>query len=169
MKKVLLAALLAIAIGWYFVGGRSLTPNEVADFYRKFEAAELERKPESICALLSNDFKSVGTTTVGGRSEPQVQTQDKAEACASYQKLYETWEILGQKMGGVLQLDSHYEIHSVSISRDGKTATVDISASLDVAGSIMNIRSRSTDTLIRKNGAVLMARTEGTGSITSGR
>jgi hypothetical protein len=71
-------------------------------------------------------------------------------------------------MGGMLQLDSSYKINSVAIQPDSKSATVDFSSSLDVAGTIMNIRSRSTDTLIRRNGKVLMLRTEGKGRIFSG-
>ena len=42
---------------------------------------------------------------------------------------------------------------------------VDVSSSLDVAGSIMNIRARSTDTLVRRNGKVLLLRSQGTGSV----
>jgi hypothetical protein len=71
-------------------------------------------------------------------------------------------------MGGMLQLDSSYKINSIEIQPDGKSALVDYTSSLDVAGTIMNIRSRSTDTLIRRNGKVLMLRSDGTGSVSSG-
>ncbi|MCL7421984.1 MAG: hypothetical protein M8364_13880 [Methylobacter sp.] len=82
--------------------------------------------------------------------------------------MYKSFDDLGDKMGGILQLDYGYSIHKIDISPDSKSAVVDVSFSLDVAGSIMNIRSRSTDTLIRRNGKMLMLRSEGKGTIESG-
>ncbi len=166
MKKLLLVALLGAAVWWYFVGGRKLDEAQVNEFYRRVEVASLDRKPDDLCALLADDFSSTGTVAVGGQQ--RTQTQGKAATCESYRGLYAAWEKLGEKMGGPLQLDSDYDIHSIKLSADHKTATVDISTSMDVAGSIMNIRSRSTDTLVRRNGKVLLLRSEGRGSIEAG-
>ena len=166
MKKVILVVLIAVAGWWYFIGSRKLSEQHVRDFYRDVEIATLERKPEALCALLAEDFQSAGTVSIGDRRHTEA--QNKAQTCEGYKQLYDTWEKLGEKMGGILQLDSGYEIHSVAIASDQKTATVDISTSLDVAGSIMNIRSRSTDTLVRRNGKMLMLRSEGEGSVGGG-
>jgi hypothetical protein len=165
-KLLLLIVFIAAVAWWYFVGGRSLSEANVRDFYRAFEAATLERKPEDICSLFADDFRSTGTVAVGTQS--RTDSQDKAETCESYRKLYQSWDQLGEKMGGTLQLDSNYEIHSIDIAADHKSATVDVSNSLDVAGSIMNIKGRSTDTLIRRNGKVLMLHSVGSGSIGGG-
>jgi hypothetical protein len=166
MKKLLLIALAAGAAWWYFVGGRKLNEQQVRTFYRDLQVATLKREPDSICALLAPEFQSVGTATAGGRT--RTDSQDKSQACEGYRDLYATWEQLGKRMGGMLQLDSNYTIHRIDISSDQKTATVDFSTSLDIAGNMMHIRSRSTDTLIRRNGKVLMLRSEGTGSVGAG-
>lgn len=166
MKKLILVVLVAGAVWWYFIGGRKLSEDHVNSFYRDLEVATLQRKPENICALLASEFQSTGTVSIGGASRSDA--QDKTQTCEAYRGMYETWEKLGEKMGGTLQLDSNYTIHSIAISPDSKTATVDISSSLDVAGSIMNIRSRSTDTLVRRNGKVLLLHSEGVGSIGAG-
>lgn len=166
MKKFLLVVLVAGAAWWHFVGSRTLSEDQVTAFYRDVEIATLKRKPEDICALLAPDFQSTGTVTMAGQR--QTSTLDKAQACDSYRELYAAWEKLGEKMGGTLQLDSNYTIHSMTLAPGNKTATVDISGSLDVAGSIMNMRSRSTDTLVRRNGKVLLLHSEGGGSIGSG-
>jgi hypothetical protein len=163
MKKLIVVVLIAVGAWWYFVGGRKLSEEQVQGFYRNLERATLERKPEALCSLLAKDFESTGTVAIAGQS--RTQSQDRAQTCEGYRLLYESWEKLGEKMGGILQLDSDYTIHSVEISADNKTATVDVSSSLDVAGSIMKIRSRSTDTLIRRNGKVLLLRSESKGSI----
>lgn len=166
MKRLILLALVAASAWWYFVGGRNLSEEHVRGFYRGLEVATLERKPENLCSSLAADFESTSTVATGGQSLSA--TRDRAQTCEAYRSFYESLEKLGEKMGGTLQLDSTHTIHSVAISHDNKTGTVDISSSLDVAGSIMNIRSRTTDTLIRKNGKVLMLRSEGKGSIGSG-
>ena len=166
VKKLVLVILIAGAAWWYFVGGRKLTEERVTAFYSDLEIATRGRKPEDICALLASEFQSTGTFAVGAKTRTDV--QDKSQTCEAYRDLHATWEQLGEKMGGTLQLDSDYTIHSIAISPDGKTATVDISTSLDVAGSVMNIRSRSTDTLVRRNGKVLLLHSAGVGSIGAG-
>lgn len=166
MKKLLLVALIGIGAWWYFIGGAKLTEAQVNEFYRDVEIATLERKPENLCALLADNFQSTGSVAVGG--EEHSLTQDKTQTCNNYRQMYAGFDKLGEKMGGMLQLDSSYQIHSITISPDGKNATVDISTALDVAGSIMNLRARSTDTLVRKNGKVRFLRSEGNGAVDGG-
>lgn len=166
MRKFVLLGILAGAGWWYFIGGRTITEAHVVRFYQDLEAATLSRNPEALCALLDDKFQTVGTVEIGGRRNTS--TQDKEQTCEAYADMYRNFALLGDKMGGILQLDSSYTINSVAIEPDSKKATVDYSSSLDVAGTIMNIKSRSTDTLIRRNGKVLMLRSEGKGSIRSG-
>lgn len=166
MKKFILIAILAGAGWWYFIGGRTISEQHVARFYQELEAATLSRNPEALCALLADDFVTSGTVAIGGQNRSS--TQNKAQTCDAYVATYASFEKLGDKMGGMLQLDSNYEIKRIDVQPDGKSAIVDFSSSLDVAGTITNIRSRSTDTLIRRNGKTLMLRSEGTGSIRSG-
>lgn len=165
-KPILLIVLLAGGGWWYFIGGRTISEDHVNRFYQDLEVATLSRNPEALCALLAEDFETSGTVEIGGRTAHS--TQNKEQACQAYIAMYENFEKLGDKMGGILQLDSNYEIHSIEIQPDRKSAIVDFSSSLDVAGTIMNIRSRSTNTLIRRNGKMLMLRSEGKGSIRSG-
>lgn len=167
MKKLILIAPLVAAAGWwYFVEGRTLTEDNVLAFYKQQEAATLSRHPEELCALLDDDFQAVGVSVF--QDQERNDRVDKEQTCQSARNLYKSFDDLGDKMGGILQLDYGYSIHKIDISPDKKSATVDASYSLDVAGSIMNIRSRGIDTLIRRNGKMLMLRSEGKGSIESG-
>lgn len=166
MRKVILLVLIVAGGWWYFIGGRKLSDEHVNSFYRDLEIATLQRQPDAICALLAPDFHSTGSVSTAGNT--QTVNQNKQQACDAYHDLYATWEKLGEKMGGMLQLDSQYTIHSISLSPDGKTATVDVSSSLDVAGTLMHIRSRSTDTLVRRNGKVFLLHSSGLGSVGAG-
>jgi len=166
MKKILLVVLVGAAAWWYFAGGRTLSEENIAQFYRDHEAATIGRNPDALCAELAEDFVSIGSLTAGGQSHPQ--NRRKPEICSGYRSQYEAWDKLGEKMGGALQLDSTYKVNSIQIASDRMSAVVDVSSTLDVAGTITNIRSQSKDTLIRKNGKVLLQRSEGTASITAG-
>lgn len=166
MKKLVIVAIIAVSGWWYFVGGRKLSEDDVHNFYRDYEVATLQRRPDVLCGFLAEDYQSAGTITASNQS--RTDSHNKQETCESLSKLYDTWEKLGEKMGGILQLDSSYTVHSISLSSNKQSAVVDVSTSLDVGGSIMNIRSHSTDTLIRRNGKVLLLRTEGKGTIDSG-
>src|SRR4051812_28224906 len=109
MKKLILVVVVVFGAWWYFVEGRRLSEEHVRAFYRDVEVATLERKPQDLCALLANDFESTGPVAMGGQS--RTETQNKARTCEAYRSLYQSWETLGEKMGGTLQLDSTYTIH----------------------------------------------------------
>lgn len=82
------------------------------------------------------DDRFAGTAIVSMQGHIASTTQDKAETCESRHE--------------------QYAIHSITISPDRRSATVEISTSLDVGGTIMQIRSHSKDTLVRQNGLVRM-------------
>jgi hypothetical protein len=167
MKKIVLGVALIAAGWWYFIGGRTLTEEHVRAFYAEQERATLDRDPQALCDMLAGDFESVGTVTIAGHVSPKTTTNRK-QTCDAYTALYAQFEKIGDKMGGILQLDSQYDIHEIALAANKKSATVDVSSGLDVGGTIMNIRGRNTDTLIRRNGKTLLLRSEGTGSIRSG-
>jgi hypothetical protein len=167
MKKLFLITPLVAAAGWwYFVEARTITEDNVLAFYKQLEVETLSRRPEELCALMDDKFQAVGVAVL--QDQESSGRFNKEQACQSYRDLYKTFDELGNKMGGILQLDYGYSIHKIDISLDSKSAVVDVSYSMDVAGSIMNIHSRSTDTLIRRNGKMLMLRSEEKTTVESG-
>lgn len=165
---ILFLILVATAGWWYVVGGRKLDEDLVRDYYAQAQHATLHHDHETLCGMLSDQFTSTSQVVLGPQRVPSRDTADKAKTCDSWRDLFASWQRLGEKMGGELQLDAGHEIHSIVLAADRKSAVVDISTQLDVAGTITNIRTRSTDQLIRRNGRVLMLRSEGTGSVTAG-
>lgn len=165
MKKIVLVVLIAAGAWWYFVGSRTLSEESVRSFYQQQEVATLNRDPEKLCALLDEAFQAKGVGASGSTRNGEV---NKTQTCDGYRAMYQGFEELGDKMGGILQLDYNYTIHQIELASDKKSATVDVSYSLDVAGSIMNIRVRSTDTIVKKLGKPLMIRSEGKSGLASG-
>ncbi|MES2886601.1 MAG: hypothetical protein V4739_01185 [Pseudomonadota bacterium] len=159
MKKVLIVLALGSAAGWwYFIGGRQVTQEDVQAFYRAQEHALLKREPAALCALLDAQYQANTVVTTQGREATSV--LDKAEACEASQAMFDLFQTVGEKMGGIVQLDSGLTVDSVTLTPNRQSAEARITQSLDVAGAFMRIRLTSTDTLVRRNGKVLLLRSE---------
>ncbi len=165
MKKLLLIALAIAGAWWFFVGGRKLDENKVRDFYQAVEVATYKREPETLCAMLAKDFHGQYTYSTNIPGQPREDEENREQACDGYRRLYATFIQIGDKMGGILTLGYNYTLYSIKIAPDGKSATVDVGYSLEAGGALMHMQSRTTETLIRRNGKVLVQRSEGTTSI----
>lgn len=78
-----------------------------------------------------------------------------------YQRIAE----IGDRLGGIAQLDYNHQIDEVEISPDGTSATAKVRFTLNVAGKAMRYRGTSRDTLVRRRGRVLLQRSEETATV----
>jgi hypothetical protein len=163
MRAILLIIFFGIAGWWFAIGGRQINEQQVREFYSQHEAATLSRNPEALCELLDDRFQSAGRVSMMGEESRSV--MNKQQSCDGFKDMYASWELLGEKMGGMLTLGSDYTLHRITLSADGHSATVEVTTHLDVGGSIMNLHSHTTDTLVRRNGRVRMLRSDGEGAV----
>ncbi len=163
MKKIILLSILGGLSWWYFIGDRKLTEEHVARYYEVQTAATLGRDPDKLCAQLANEYKSKISWIVDGKKIEQ--SRNKEQTCENSETVYRDFEALGEKMGGILHLDYSHEIQDIRFSPDRKTATVDISFTLKVGGSLITYTGHGTDTLIRKRGRTLLLHSEGAGKV----
>ena len=166
MKKLFLLVLVVGGGWWYFHGARVLSEESVNGFYQQQAIATLSRNPEALCNQLAPDYQS--SSVLIGTGGGAKQEANKKQSCEALAEMYANFEKLGEKMGGMLQLDYDYKIQKITISSDKKTAVVEASFTLDVAGTIMNFNGSSVDTLIRRNGKVMVLRSEGKTRVSSG-
>lgn len=163
VRPLLLIAVLAV-VGWYyFIGGRRISEDQISAFYQKQAEATLSRNPEALCGLLADEFEGHSSGVVYGQRVAA--TQNKAQTCESYRQMYGGIAEIGDKLGGIAQLDYQHDIEEVSISADSKSATASVRYNLNVAGNLMRYRGRSTDTLVRRAGRVLLQRSEEESSV----
>ena len=166
MKKIVLLLCLAGAGWWYFVASNRLSEEDVRDFYAAQTVATLDRKPEELCKLLADDYSSKITTSVAGQRTTS--DHDKGAACQNAHDLYESFDKIGEKMGGVVQLDFNQGLDSIAIAPDRKSATIETRFTFDVASALMNMKGTSTDVLVRRHGKTLMLSSEGKVSLSNG-
>jgi hypothetical protein len=159
MKKLVLLFLIAAAGWYYFIAARKLDEAKIRAYYEQQTIGTLSREPTALCDLMADDFRGVNRLVVGSRRQEGDVGQE--ESCEEIKRMYSNIEAVGNRMGGIAQLDYSQEIDNIEISSDGKTATVTTTFSLDIAGQHMRLRGTNTDTLIRRNGRVLAIRTEG--------
>lgn len=163
----LLVLIVALVGGswWYFQGGRVLSEESVTQFYQQHTIATLSRKPEALCSQLATDFQSSVVMFAGGGRT--LQEANKEQTCEALSAMFDNFEMLGEKMGGILQLDYDHRIKEITLSKDKKMATVETTFTFDVAGSIMNMQGSSVDTLVRRNGRVMVLQSEGKTQVSS--
>jgi hypothetical protein len=166
MKRIVLLLCLAGAGWWYFVESNRLSEKDVRDFYAAQVVATLDRKPEELCKLLADDYSGKVTTSVAGQRTTS--DHDKGAACQSAHDLYESFDKIGEKMGGIVQLDFNQELGVIVIAPDRRSASIETTFTFDVAGAVMNMTGTSTDVLVRRHGRTLMLSTESKLSLSSG-
>jgi len=165
-KFVLLVVLAGGGAWWYFVGGRTLTEDQVNAFYAAQTTATLNRDPEALCDMLATDFNGTATSITLARRE-QI-TQNRDQACTAYREFYASTEKLGEKMGGMMVLEYDHRVTKLELAADRRSATVRTRFTFDIGGALINVRGTSTDTLMRRNGKVRLSGSDGQVTTSSG-
>ena len=150
-KWILLAALVAVA-SWYFHFGRKMTEASVREFYSDQTELMLKLEGEPLCRLMADDylvrdveFSSAGTQ----RSEMR-----RDEACSEMKQALTLFRKLSDASGGLLHPIIDQKIDSIELSENNKRATVKGVSTAQIGGMLV-VRSRFTETLIRRNGRIL--------------
>lgn len=158
MKKILVVAVtVGGGLWWNLVGGRTITEENVHDYYRSQIEATLQRQPDGLCDLLSEDFQ-LDMEVFTSQGTRQV-SRNKQEMCHDFTRTYAAIQEFGDRMGGLAQIDYSLHTDNIQIADDSKSVTIEASYTFDMAGS--RVTGTTTDTLIRRNGKTLLLRREG--------
>jgi hypothetical protein len=146
--KYLLVALLAGAAGWfYLIDGSKLDEAMVREFYEQQSVHTYERDPEALCKQLGSGVKVRVESRMGGKVNTA--SYGKEAACRQLSSAFKFFEDMGEKAGGTLTIEYSYDIHSLELSSNHKSATVEVSSTLKMGEEFMQIFSDSTDRVER--------------------
>lgn len=155
VRTLAMLGVLAIAAGvayWLWFGRDTLTEADVQAFYAaQMEAGEALDAP-ALCAMISEDYLQRGTVWIEGRSR-QMQ-QDREETCDGMTQLIGQMAQLRARSGGRFKPDSSQTIVSVDVAPDGSRAIVKTRSTLYIGA--LGMSSRSTDTVIKRRGRVMI-------------
>ena len=157
MKKIVLLVILAGLGWWYFVGGRSLTEEGVRKHYDEQSSAMARFDAEALCAMLHDDYRAteVSITPAGTLKA----TVDRVQACDNIGAALEPMKNLSEMSGGQAGISFANNISKVTLSEDGKSATVEGEGRFSMAGALL-IKSKYTEELVRRNGSILHLRSD---------
>ena len=157
MKKIVLLVVLAGLGWWYFVGGRTLTEEGVRKHYDEQSAAMARFDADALCAMLHDDYagKEVSFTPAGTVKA----TVNRQQACDNIGMAFEPMKKLSGIAGGQAGISFVNKISKITLSDDGKTATVEGEGRFSIAGSLL-IKSKYTEELVRHNGGILHLRSD---------
>lgn len=102
MRSIVLFAVLLLVGGVYLFGGRRLDKEQVLDFYRVQQAAQLALDDQRMCDLLADDFEQ-HTQVRGGRLDIPGR-MDKGDYCIALARQFGLQrELVGRLRGMVNQ------------------------------------------------------------------
>ena len=154
MKAIVLVLILAAGLWYYFIGGRKMDEQMVRDYYRAQAHEVLSRNPKGQCNLLSSKLKAQLRSRIGG--QVQDVTLDKAQLCKQLADQAKFFEEVGDKAGGILTIEYHYDIKNINLAGDKKSAEVNVVSTLKMGEAFMEITSVSNERLERHLGKVQM-------------
>ncbi len=153
--KFLLSLVLLVVVGScvYEWGGNSLSEAQVRAFYQRSAEVLAEADDVALCEMLAEDYEQ--SVVMKYETEQAERVVSKLEYCRD---LAATTELLRRYRAqlGRVPMDHKQTIRRITLAKDGQSAEVELSSTLDLPG--MRMVSRSRDTIERRRWKVLAKR-----------
>ncbi|MEO6918362.1 MAG: hypothetical protein ABI171_04855 [Collimonas sp.] len=159
--RVIILLLVAVGIGgWYWNRQNSIDETAVTRFYDTATEHVLNGRGKELCAMLTKDFTRTG---INSTSQGRIQENaDKQETCDKYDKMFDSMA----HTGGMLSANYQINIEHIEIGRDKRSAEVKLATNVSMAigpiGKVAETRDKSVETLVIRNGKVMLQKSEGT-------
>jgi len=147
MKYVLLALVASGAAWFYLIDGSKLDEAMVREFYQQQARHTFERDPQALCDQMGGKYRMSIESRIGGSTSNA--TYGKSAACEQVKKSFKFFADMGEKAGGILTIEYNYDIHELTMGRNNKSATVEVSTTLKMGEEFMQIFSEQTDRIER--------------------
>ena len=148
MKLIAIALVLCVGAWYFLIGGRQLDEGMVRDYYQKEAHAVSERDAERLCARLSRDVVIESKFTMAGRSKEATRNRD--EACEAQREGFKMFQLVGERLGGVLTVAYDYHLDSIVVAPDRRSATVQGTSELKMGDTAIQYRTVFTQRLERE-------------------
>lgn len=158
MKKIVLLAALCVGAWYYFVGGRTLDEKMVRAFYDQGAYALYKRDAELMCKQLSTKAIIQDETVMNG--QPQRTTLNHDQQCEAFKASMQTFEQIGDRMGGILTIEYEFHLDSIEIEPGSKSAKVKGTSLLKMGETVMQFSSTFNEQLVREMGQMKLLRSD---------
>lgn len=162
LRIVLLAGVLAGLSWWYFIGGRTISESDVRAFYAAESEAMRKLDAEAICDMRDAEFVGKERVTMSGRSS--IGNYDKARYCENASHNIGYVKRLMERTGKEVPIELEFDIKSIVIADDKKSATVEYVQRMLVEGKV-GMKSKVVEELNKRNGTVRSLRVDSTSEV----
>jgi hypothetical protein len=145
IRNLIVVLVLGLAAWLAYDNSREISESDVHNHYQDQLKALRESDEEALCKTAAEDF-SLQLEQVG--AAPQKLTMDRHDACEQLKMTLKLMQLISTQSGGLLSIDFAYDIKSIGISPDGRTATVEITSTAKIGDRLL-ARSRGTERLSR--------------------
>ena len=173
LKTFVLLICIGIVIWFVTVGRVQLTEENVRALYEQSEAAFERADGKAYCELFTDNVS--GKLIGRAPKMPLSNTTDainKHFVCSEVASFYRAQEDRSRKAGRQVSANRSYEIKSISISPDKKSATaevqMDIRWKMAGSGEIMIIKVKQTDQIKISSGKLKFSQRDAVGTISAG-
>jgi hypothetical protein len=150
MKQIAIVIALCVGAWYFFIGGRKIDEPMVRDYYQKEAHSIYSRDADALCKQLSRKARIDSKTTMMGKT---VETShDRDEACKANREAFETFSRVGDRMGGILTIEYEYNLDSIEMASDRKSAIVKGTNVLKMGETVLQYKTNFTQRLERELG-----------------
>ena len=139
---VVLVVVLAVCGSVYLRGGNKINQDQVRALYQRTDLALAASDDKPLCEMLSKDY--VQTTVTKTETAQAEQSHDREQSCAALAQSMQQLRQLREMFGGRMPLRYEQTVGDISIASDGRSAEVEVSAIVEMAGVRMVSRGRDT-------------------------
>lgn len=146
IRNLVVVLVLGLAAWLVYDNGREISESDVRDHYQSQLEALRESDEEALCGAAAEDFSLKVVEQAGSTSGEA--TLDKYGVCEQVKTTLALMQLLSSQSGGLLSIDFAYDIKSIGISPDGRTATVQFTSTAKIGDRLL-ARSRGSERLSR--------------------
>ena len=156
---VLGAALLAVG-AWGYLQTKKLSDSGIEAFYQTDAETTGKHYTDASCALLADDFHGSSSGVINGMAMPQ-RTLGKSEFCDNMKKFSDMLENVEKRLGRKADVAYNTNFTDPTYAADHRSATVHVTYQFTLLGGrLMNVHGTRVDTLVKRNGKVLLLASE---------
>ena len=146
VRNLIVVLVLAIVAGLVYDSGRRMSESGVREHYRDQLEAFRAADEKALCGTAAEDFSLHVVERTDDRSSRA--TLDGPAACEQIKATLGLMRMMSEQTRGLVSVDLSYDIKSIEISPDGRTATVESTSTARIGDRLLS-RARSKERLSR--------------------
>src|SRR6187402_2610681 len=160
MRGYVLGAVLLAACGWGYLQTKKLSDGGIEAYYRADAETTFTHDPDASCALIADDFRGSSSGTLNGTAIAQ-NAIGKTQFCDQQKKFSDVLANFKKRVGRDADVSYATNFDTPVYAADHRSATVRVSYTYSLLGGrLLNITGNRVDTLVKRDGKVLLLATD---------